>query len=135
ALSVFAFEDAAALLDRARAAIPPGPLESSLRARVLVASGEARSRSGDNAGRELCVEAAKIAREVGDATLLADAGLAYGAVFTMGGVDPVLVGMLEQALAMLDTADSPLRARVMARLAAARQPSTMPDRPRDIALA
>jgi hypothetical protein len=135
ALGVFAFEDATGLLERARAAIPPGPLEASLRARVLVATGEARIRSGDNAGRELCVEAATIARNLGDATLLANAGLAYGAVFTMGGVDPVLVGMLEQAFAILDTADSPLRARVMARLAAARQPSPMPERPRDIELA
>ncbi len=135
ALSVFAFEDATALLERARAAIPPGPLETTLRARVLVATGEARIRSGDNAGRELCFEAATIARGLGDGTLLADAGLAYGAVFTMGGVDPVLVAMLEQALAILDVADSPLRARVMARLAAARQPSPMPERPRDIQLA
>jgi predicted ATPase len=124
ALAVFGFEDAVALLERARNAVPRGALETSLRARVLTALGEARIRSGDAAGRELCVAAAQLARAVGDATLLALAGLAYGAVFTTGGVDPGLVSILEEALALLPHEDSALRARVMARLAAARQPSS-----------
>jgi hypothetical protein len=34
--------------------------------------------------------------------------------FGHGGVDPVLVDMLEEALAALPDADSPMRARVMA---------------------
>ncbi len=135
ALDVFAFEDAIGLLERAQAAIPSGPDEAPLRARVLIARGEARIRTGDNTGRELCLEAARIARERSDGALLATAGLAYGAVFTMGGVDPALVGMLENALAMIEPSDSALRARVMARLAAARQPSPMAERQRDIALA
>ena len=135
ALGVFAFEDATALLERARAAIPHGPMETPLRCRVLIALGEAQIRSGDVAGRALCVEAAEIARRIDDATLLALAGLAYGAVFTMGGVDPVLVGLLEDALARLPDEDSALRARVMARLGAARQPSAPQLRARDIELA
>lgn len=135
ALGAFAFEDAIAVLDRARVAVPAGPDEAALRARVAIALGEARLRSGDPTGRELCADAARIARELGDASLLALAGLAYGAVFAIGGVDPVMVGMLDDALAALPAADSGLRARTMARLAAARQPSPPADRPRDLALA
>lgn len=134
AVDTFAFEDARALLERVRAAIPQGPEEGALRCQVLVALGESRLRSGEPTGRAACVEAADVARALGDASLLARAGLAYGSVFLMGGVDPVLVGMLEQALAGLPDTDSPLRARVMARLAAARQPSPPADRARDIAL-
>ncbi len=135
ALAMFAFEDALLLLERARLAVPEGELAGALRGRVLVATGEARIRSGDPSGRALCVEAAEIARERGDAGLLAAAGLAYGAVFMMGSVDPSLVGILEEALARLPEQDEPLRARVMARLAAARQPSPIERRQRDIDLA
>ena len=92
--------------------IPPGPLEAVLRCRVSIALGEARIRTGDTAGRELCIEAARIARELGDAELLARAGLAYGAVFTMGMVDRVLVDMLADALARLPAGDSAVRASV-----------------------
>jgi len=135
ALEQFAFEDAVALLERARRAVPPGPLEPSLRCRVTVALGEARIRGGDAGGRELCVEAARVARELGDPALVAAAGLAYGAIFAIGGVDPVMVAILEEALDGLPAADSGLRARTMARLAAARQPSAPARRARDIELA
>src|SRR6185295_1062504 len=69
-----------------------------------------------------------------DPVLLAYAGLAYGTVFLMGGVDPILVAMLDESLSGLPEADSALRARVMARLAAARQPSRPAERQRDIDL-
>src|SRR5204863_2399328 len=92
-------------------------------------------RGGDPKGRELCVEGARIARELGDASLLALAGLAYGSVFMIGGVDPVMVKILEDALAMLPDADTGLRARTMARLASARQPSAPEWRSRDRDLA
>lgn len=133
ALDVFAFEDATALLERARAALPDGA--TALQCRVQIALGEAALRSGDPTGRATCAEAAQLARQLGDATLLARAGLAYGSVFVMGAVDPVLVAMLEDALAGLPDADSALRARVMARLGAARQPSDMEQRAKDIELA
>jgi hypothetical protein len=134
AVDVFAFEEATALLERAGAAIPQGSLEQPLRCRVLIAQGEARVRSGDATGRELCARAAGIARELGDANLLARAGLAYGSVFITGGVDPFLVGVLEEALVRMPEQDSALRARVMARLAAARQPSAPEMRERDMEL-
>ncbi len=135
ALDQFAFEDAIALLERARVAVPPGPLEPALRCRITIALGEARIRSGDPSGRELCVEAARVARELGDPALVAAAGLAYGAIFAVGGVDPVMVSILEEAFDALPAADSGLRARTMARLAAARQPSPPAKRARDIQLA
>ncbi|HSD88423.1 MAG TPA: AAA family ATPase [Kofleriaceae bacterium] len=135
ALDTFAYEDAAAILERARLAIPEGPLEATLRCRVTIALGEVRLRAGDPTGRELCVEAARIARELDDAALIALAGLAYGSVFAIGGVDPVMVGILEDALARLPTADAGLRARTMARLGAARQPGPPAERQRDIDLA
>ncbi len=135
ALEQFAFEDAAGVLERARLAVPAGALEGALRCRVTIALGEVRIRGGDPAGRELCVEAAAAARALGDPGLLAVAGLAYGSIFTIGGVDPVMVAMLEEALAGLPEADSGLRARTMARLASARQPSPPAERARDLALA
>jgi RecA/RadA recombinase len=135
ALDAFAFEDAIALLERTRRVIFDGPLATLLRARVAIALGEARIRSGDLKGRELCVEAAGLARELGDASLLATAGLAYGSAFFIGGVDPVMVSLLEDALAKLPDGDSGLRARTMARLAAARQPSPPLLRQRDLDLA
>lgn len=134
ATDTFAFDDALSLLDRARAAIPSGHSEATLRCRVMIALGETRLRAGDQRGRALCVEAADLARELGDAELLAHAALAYGSVFLMGGVDPLLVSTLEQALVRMPDADSSLRARTMARLASARQPSPPADRPRDIQL-
>ncbi len=134
ALDKFAFEDATALLERAKRAVPDGPLHKPLRARLAIALGEVLLRGGDPKGRELCVEGATIARELGDATLLALAGLAYGSVFTIGGVDPVMVGMLEGALDRLP-AETGLCARTMARLAAARQPSAPAFRQRDVDLA
>ncbi len=133
AVAMFAFEDAAALLARAQTAIPSGPQEKTLRCRLAIALGEVRLRSGDSTGRAICVEAAQAARELGAPELLAMAALAYGTMFMMGGVDPVLVAMLEEALAGL-AGDTALRARAMARLAAARQPSAPADRPRDIEL-
>src|SRR5690349_2277441 len=46
-----------------------------------------------------------------------------------------MVAMLEDAIAALPPGDSGLRARAMARLAAARQPSAPEFRPRDLTLA
>jgi hypothetical protein len=132
ALSVFAFEEATALLDRAEAVIPPD--QAALRCRVLIARAEARIRGGDNSGRDLCVEAARMARALDDPALLALAGLAYGSVLVMLTVDPVMVGLLEEALARMPPGDSALRARTMARLASARQPA-LDSLDRDIGLA
>jgi hypothetical protein len=96
----------------------------------LLALGEARIRRGEAvAGKEDCREAALLARELGDAELGARAALTYGGVFVFGVVDPVLVEMLEESLEALPPGDSALRARLLARLAAALQPSPKSEEP------
>jgi hypothetical protein len=124
-----AFEEAAASFSRALQALD-GDADPRRRCRLMLALGRSRLRAGDvAAGRAICVEAADIARRLGDAQLLALAGLEYGSIFVFGDVDRQLVALLEEADAALGEADSSLRARVLARLAAAKQPSTDPAEP------
>jgi tetratricopeptide (TPR) repeat protein len=123
ALSLFAFEDAIALLERVRLAIDARGGAPRLRAEVLIALGKAHIRRGaGELGCDACREAAQIGRALADPELLSSAALAYGLELTAALVDPELVGMLQEALAVLPRADSPLRVQVTARLAAAMQP-------------
>ena len=109
-----AYEDAAALLDRAAA----GDLDDELRAEVQLALGDARLRTGDAAAAERCfAEAAAAARRLGEAELLARAALgAAGLGVTVGPVREGVRERLEEALAAV-AASSPLRPRLLARLA------------------
>ncbi len=128
AQDMLAYEEAIATLVRARDAVAAAGNPPELRARVVLALGEARIRRGENAaGKEDCREAAGLARALGDAELGARAALAYGGVFVFGVVDPVLVGMLEESLEALPPGDSATRARLLARLAAALTPSLNSD--------
>jgi AAA ATPase domain len=130
AQSLLAYEEAVSTLTRARSAVTGAGNPPALRARVALALGEARIRRGETAaGREDCREAATLARSLGDAELGARAALTYGSVFMFGVVDPVLVGMLEESLEVLPPGDSALRARLLARLAAALQPSPRSEEP------
>jgi len=125
-----AYDEAVRTLTRTRDAVTAGGNPPALRARVLLALGEAQIRRGEAvAGKESCREAATLARTLGDAELGARAALTYGGVFVFGVVDPVLVGMLEESLEALPPGDSALRARLLARLAAALQPSPKGDEP------
>ncbi len=122
-LSVFAFEDAIRLLERAGAALERAGGIPLLRGQVLVAMGRARILAGAGGlGQAACLEAAAIARANGEPALFAQAALAYGLEITAALVDPKLVKLLEEALALLPAGDSPLRVSVGARLAAAMQP-------------
>jgi hypothetical protein len=122
-LAVFAYEDAIAALARARAAVESEAPASELAGQVLVALGRAQLRRGAvKLGHELCERAAAIARQLGSATLLAEAALAYGLEITAALVNPSLIKLLEEALAALPEGDSALRVRTTARLAAALQP-------------
>jgi tetratricopeptide (TPR) repeat protein len=124
AQDLLAYEEAVSTLTRARDAVTATGNPPALRARVLLALGEARIRRGEAvAGKEDCREAATLARALGDAELGARAALTYGQVFRFAIVDPVLVGMLEESIEDLPAGDSALRARLLARLAAALQPS------------
>ncbi|HTQ90006.1 MAG TPA: AAA family ATPase [Streptosporangiaceae bacterium] len=122
ALDVLAWEDAAGLFERALAALDLAerPGSAQQRCELLLAIGEARMAASDvPAARTAYQQAGELARRIGSAEALARAGLGLGLEFTSGIVDPVQVGLLEQALAVLDEADSPLRARVLAGLARA----------------
>jgi DNA-binding CsgD family transcriptional regulator len=118
-MEMLAWEDAAELFRRALAALElterPG---SQQRCELLLAVGEARMAASDvPAARTAYQQAGELARRIGSPEALARAGLGLGLEFTSMIVDPVQVGMLEDALATLGEADSPLRARVLAGLA------------------
>ncbi len=91
----------------------------------------ARSGKGERA-RALAREAAARARGTADPMLTARAALAYGAELRMGVVDPELIAMLEQALRNPGLSAG-MRARLLARLAAALQPSSDPAQPIQLA--
>jgi hypothetical protein len=124
AMATFAFEDAAAILEKALRALEPIEDLRSL-AEALVLLGEARVRAHLD-GSEVCKRAAAVARELGDGELLSRAALALGAEITIATVSGLLVEMLTEALRTLPEAPSVLRARVLARLAGALQPAADP---------
>ncbi len=96
--------------------------------------GHALTRTGDiAAGKKACVEAAALAREAGEPELLARAALEHGSALRYASIDHELIELLEEALVALDTRDSALRARALARLAAATQPSENPEEPMALA--
>jgi tetratricopeptide (TPR) repeat protein len=132
-LQRFAFEDALAHVAVARphltAHAPP-----ALQARFAILEGRALLGLGQNtAGLQACRWAADIARRAEEPELLAEAALAHGSLFHFGAVDPKLVALLEAALEALPAEDGPLRAQVLARLAAARQPDPDPEDPMTLA--
>jgi hypothetical protein len=134
ALDLGAYEDAVGLLERLDAEVVEQAGDARLRGEAALALGLARIRSGDvKAGKEGCWHAAELARAAGDGALFARAALGAGSEFVVGLVDPRLVGLLEEALRLLSPGDSALRVGVLARLAAALQPSPDPTHP--IALA
>jgi tetratricopeptide (TPR) repeat protein len=123
-----AYEDAIAIVDRVLAAVDAGAADPMMRAELLLVAGSARLRAGDDAGgRHACDEVAACARRLGSPELLARAALAYGSVLRPARVDPLLVGMLEEALASLPAGR--LFALVEARLAGALQPAFDPTVP------
>ena len=121
-LQMLAWEDAAELFQRALAALDltERPGSQQRRCELLLAVGEARMAASDvPAARTAYQRAGELARRIGSPEALAQAGLGLGLEITSGIVDPVQVGLLEEALAALDAADSPLRAQVLAGLARA----------------
>ncbi len=119
------------MLERALAALQlAAPDDRRRRAAILAAAAEALQHAGQHArATELCDEAAIIARGLGDGPLLARIALVRGLEWRFGHANPVLIGALDEAAATLGDAHGPLRARLLARLAAAEQPAVDPTQP------
>jgi class 3 adenylate cyclase len=96
------------------------PAEDPQRLELLISLGEAQRRAGDAAHRDTLLQAARIAQSRGDAQALARAALANFRGFwsVTAAVDAERIAALEAALGATDAHDSPLRARLLAHLAA-----------------
>ncbi len=126
-LSRLAFEEAARLGRRALS-LPDDGLPSRLESQLRLVVAESTIRLGEiAAGKALCLESAALAERTGADDLLARAALVYGTEFASGAVEAAMVALLRRALTRLGEGDSDLRARVMARLAAALTPPTSRD--------
>jgi DNA-binding CsgD family transcriptional regulator len=121
ALEVLAWEEATGLFERALEALELAERpDQRERGELLLDLGEARMATSEVApARAAYQQAGELARRIGAPELLARAALGLGLEYTGGIVVPAEVALLEKALAALGEADSPLRARVLARLATA----------------
>jgi tetratricopeptide (TPR) repeat protein len=121
AARLFAYEEAARLYDLAMRMLSSGAGDDGERCGTLLALGAAQLRGGDEkTAKETFLAAAELARSGGDANSLARAAVGYGSQYWQAARgDRRLIPLLEEALSSLDERDSPLRARVMARLSCA----------------
>jgi hypothetical protein len=127
--AVLGFDDAAKRLDRALEILPPFAEPGHI-IDLEISCGLARIRSGDTvAGKASCARAAARARALGDSRRFAEAALAHGVELTPSLVDGSLIALLEESLTTLPAAEQALRARTLARLAAALQPADDPSVP------
>jgi tetratricopeptide (TPR) repeat protein len=123
ALTYLAPDEANRWFDQALDMAERSPIQPSLRAQLLVGLGDAQRQVGNPAYRQTLLDAAVLAETMGEGDgtdFLVRAALANyrGFVGTVGGVDAERVGTLEMALAKLERADSPERARLLATLSA-----------------
>jgi len=124
-----AFDRAVELLEGAVAALGDSA-DDGLRADIELALAEALVLVGEGArSRAICAAVATGARARADAPRLAHAALVYGAEIRVAVVDTLQIELLEGALQLLGTAQPALRAKVLARLAGARQPDRDPQSP------
>jgi DNA-binding SARP family transcriptional activator/tetratricopeptide (TPR) repeat protein len=119
AVALLAYEEAARLFALALDQRP----DETRRCELLLALAEAHMRAGDlpNA-KDTFLCAAKRARAVRDSQRLARAALGFGKMFlgfASSSAETIeqVVGLLEEALGVLDAGDSPLRAQVLGHLA------------------
>jgi hypothetical protein len=126
-----AYDVAADLHERALGAHEQAaPGDARGRAELLLVMADARIRAGQvKPGKEACEQAAAIARQLGDAQLLARAALGHGSDIVAGAIDRELASLLQEALRVVDASDAGLRARLLARLASAQQPAFDPHGP------
>jgi tetratricopeptide (TPR) repeat protein len=118
ALEQLAYEDAGSLLGRAVGVLERGEGDEPLRARLLLALGEARQRAGDRTGAGVAL---RHAIDLGAALDLPDvrgrAALAYaGLGLTIKETDPERVRLLREAAEAVGGHDPALRSRLIARI-------------------
>ncbi len=108
-----AFEEAAGHLRTALSALDRMAPDPELRYRALRSLGQALNALADDQGAERAwLEAADIARELGDPDRLFATVVGYGYVVRLHG-DAELVRLLDDVLALLGPGDSPLRASAL----------------------
>src|SRR5690606_28681737 len=112
------FEEAAGHYERALQALRGAGSDPVQRLELLLKFGDAQRWAGDEDGAHATLsEAARLAREHGDANALARAAIRLVATTAETGfVQRPIVELLEAALDGLGPADSPLRARVLGTL-------------------
>ena len=100
------------------------------RSDLLLALGQAQTRSGQTTqARTTFAQAAELARSLRSISQLAHAALGFaGEVVTPGIANPQVIALLDEALAVLDNVDSPLRARLLGRLAMEYRYAPFPER-------
>ena len=128
---LLAYEEAARLFRMAIAALEMTLTPTTrLRCELLLALGDAEARAGNMAeAKKAFLAAAEIARQRGMPEALAQAAVGYGGriVWARAGHDLRLVALLRDALAGLPPSDSPLRVRLLARLAGALRDEPSPE--------
>jgi pentatricopeptide repeat protein len=122
AIATQAFEVAAGHYARARAALELSGHDPRLACELLLAQAAALSAAGRNDFRAAAFAAADAARNLGDPAHLASAALLFVHFAHFSPTGPAVrrreAALIEEALAALDKADSPARARLLAGLAA-----------------
>lgn len=136
ALESTAYEQAVDLFGDALRALELQPGEAKRRGLILLSMGQAEMRAGRlDVGRATLQRAADVARRVGDTELLARAALASApwGLATALSAEKGLIPLFEEALERLPEADDVLRARLLARLAAALYWSALAERRESLA--
>jgi tetratricopeptide (TPR) repeat protein len=122
AVEVLGYEEAAEHYGRAVQLLGLRPADQR-RCELLLTMGESQRKAGaTEAARESFRQAGDLARRLAVPELLARAALGFatgfaGVTVSGGTEDPLVVSFLEEALQRLEVRDSPLRARVLGRLA------------------
>jgi DNA-binding SARP family transcriptional activator/tetratricopeptide (TPR) repeat protein len=131
AVRLLAYEEAARLYRMALAALETTPSSrNETRCDLLLALGDAEARAGNMPeAKNAFLAASEIARDCGMPEALAQAAVGYGGriVWARAGHDLRLVALLRDALAGLPPSDSPLRVRLLARLAGALRDEPSPE--------
>jgi hypothetical protein len=95
-----------------------GAADDRLRCELLLALGASQDRAGVAENRSTFAAAADAARSLGDPALLGRAALGFAGHWSqLGRVEEDVAALLQEALGALGGGDSPLRARLLARLA------------------